>query len=641
MSLKIFGIKIMSMKLFFKMRYVSALLFVLLVAPVVAHAATDPDLGTAASYSILAGTSVTNGNPTNISGDVGISPGAALPPNVTGWPPTTLGGVLHDSDGAALAAKNAKNAAFGALAVPACGSDGGIDYGAVMHELAGETLPPGVYCANSFHLTNGILTLNGGASDVWIFKSATDLIVVGSSSVIFTGGGLPCHVWWRVASSASLDVGSSFVGSILAVASITLNTSAVLNGRALAGTGLVSLLSNTISGPTCAAAPPPNSVNAIAPIINIKKVPNPLALPAGPGPVTYTYTVTNPGLVTMTNIKVADDKCSAVKYISGDTNLNGWLENTETWTYTCATTLTQTTINYATAQGEANGMVSIDTMPVEVIVGVAVVPPLIHIVKVPSPLSLPANGGSVKYSYTVTNPGTVALTDVTVTDNKCSSVAFVAGDTNGDSKLQSTETWTYTCTTNVPQTTTNTAIATGHANGLTAIDTALVTVVVAGSPIPPLIHIIKKPLPVVLPAAGGAVTYTYTVTNPGTVALTDVTVTDDKCSSLTLVSGDANSNSLMESNETWTYTCQQDLKATTMNTATATGHANGLTVTDVAVANVVLSPALIPAPPTPAPKLPNTGYGPNGSLFAGIVALAGLLVAATLLFALTQRKNLS
>ncbi|MHB8830682.1 MAG: ice-binding family protein, partial [Patescibacteria group bacterium] len=245
------------MKLFFKMRYVPALLFVILAAPVVAHAATSPGLGTAASYSILAGSSVTNSGSTSISGDVGISPGAGLPPNVTGWGSVTLGGTLHDADGAALTAKNDKDTAFGALAVPACGSDGGIDYGAVTHELAGETLVPGVYCANSFHLTNGTLTLNGSASDVWIFKSASDLIITGTSNVVFTGSGLPCNVWWRVVSSASLDAGSSFVGNILSGASITFGTGATLNGRALAGTALVSLLGNTISGPTCTAAPPP------------------------------------------------------------------------------------------------------------------------------------------------------------------------------------------------------------------------------------------------------------------------------------------------------------------------------------------------------------------------------------------------
>ncbi len=285
-----------------------------------------------------------------------------------------------------------------------------------------------------------------------------------------------------------------------------------------------------------------------------------------------------------------------------------------------------------------NDMAAVDTAIAEVVVGVPIVPPLIHVLKTPNPLTLPFNGGSVTYSYAVSNPGTVALTNVTLTDDKCAGVAFVSGDTNGDSKLQSTETWRYTCTANIPLTTTNTAVATGHANGLTAVDTALATVVVAGSPIPPpLIHIIKKPAPVILPTAGGVVVYTYTVTNPGTIALNNVSVTDDKCGPVVAISGDTNSNGLMETNEIWTYSCQQNLTVTTTNTATARGTGNGLTVTDIAVASVVLSPALIPPPP----KLPNTGYGSIDSTTMWIVALAGVVVGGVLLFGLKHREHLS
>ncbi|MFA6447280.1 MAG: ice-binding family protein [Patescibacteria group bacterium] len=623
-------------KLFFKLRYVPALLFALILVPA-AHAATNPDLGTAATYSILAGSSVTNSGNTTISGDVGISPGAALPPNVTGWPSVTLGGTLYDTGGTALTAMNNKDTAFGTLAVPACGADGGVDYGGVTHELAGDILVPGVYCANSFHLTNGTLTLNGSATDVWIFRSASDLVITGATSqVIFTGGGLPCNVWWRVVSSASLAVDSAFVGSILAATSITFGTGATLNGRALAGTGLVSLLGNTISGPSCTAAVIPPGASNTPPLINVKKVPTPLSLPNGPGSVTYNYTVRNLGILTMTEVTLVDDKCPNMKFISGDLNKNSQFETTEVWYYSCTTTLNETTVNFATARGNANGMATVDTAIAEVFVGVPVIPPLIHIVKTPSPLVLPSGGGAVAYGYTVTNPGTVALTNVTVTDNKCSSLKYVSGDTNGDSKLQSTETWKYTCSANISLTTTNTAIATGHANGLTAIDTALATVVVEGSPVPPLIHIIKKADPIVLPAKGGLVAYTYAVMNPGTVALNNVTVTDDKCGTVALVSGDTNVNALMEPNETWTYACQQNLKATTTNTATATGHANGLTVTDVSMANVVLSPALLPA----APKLPNTGFEPGNSMLGWMVAAAGIFVAASILLVLTKRKSL-
>jgi hypothetical protein len=204
----------------------------------------------------------------------------------------------------------------------------------------------------------------------------------------------------------------------------------------------------------------------------------------------------------------------------------------------------------------------------------------------------------------ITNPGTVALSSVSVTDNECSTVTLLSGDTNRDSKLNPNETWKYSCKTNIRETKTNTAIATGKANGLTAIDTALITVLVEGSPAPPLIHIIKKPESLILPASGGFVTYIYTVTNPGTIPLNNASVSDDKCSPVTFTNGDTNGNSVLESNETWTYSCGQNIKASTTNTATATGHANGLTVTDVSIASVHVAPVGFPETGL---ALPSTG----------------------------------
>jgi hypothetical protein len=64
-------------------------------------------------------------------------------------------------------------------------------------------------------------------------------------------------VWWRVVSSATLDTTTSFIGNILALTSITLNTGATLDGRALAQTGAVTLDTNTITGAACLTAPPP------------------------------------------------------------------------------------------------------------------------------------------------------------------------------------------------------------------------------------------------------------------------------------------------------------------------------------------------------------------------------------------------
>ncbi|MFA6554311.1 MAG: hypothetical protein WCS89_02270 [Candidatus Paceibacterota bacterium] len=129
---------------------------------------------------------------------------------------------------------------------------------------------------------------------------------------------------------------------------------------------------------------------------------------------------------------------------------------------------------------------------------------------------------------------------------------------------------------------------------------------------PPVISLKKTPSVLTLPAIGGKVIYTYLVTNPGTTTLSNVTVVDDKCNPSVYVSGDANINQMLETSETWTYTCEVDLKQTTTNIATAEGHANNLTATATSSAIVTLS----------FPKLPNTGFAPEGgSLWDMIVNL--------------------
>ncbi len=232
-------------------------------------------------------------------------------------------------------------------------------------------------------------------------------------------------------------------------------------------------------------APPPSGgsvfIPSVPPLIDVVKVPSPLALPVGPGSVTYTYTLRNIGTVPVTYITMVDDSCSPTTLVSGDINANAKLELNETWTYRCSTTLSKTHTNTVVATGWANGISATDIAIATVVVGVPVVPPLIHITKIPSPIALSAGGGMVTYTKRVTNPGTVALSNVRVTDDKCSPIKYISGDMNNDSKLDITEAWIYTCQSRLIKTTTNTAVVTGEANDLTARDFAIATVVVASA----------------------------------------------------------------------------------------------------------------------------------------------------------------
>ena len=259
-------------------------------------------------------------------------------------------------------------------------------------------------------------------------------------------------------------------------------------------------------------------------------------------------------------------------------------------------------------------------------------PPLINVIKTPEPLALTSGQGLVTYTYKVTNPGNIQLSDVSVTDDKVSPVRYVSGDVNADNMLQTSETWIYSSKMNLTTTTTNTATAKGSANGMTATDIAFATVVVTDTPIPvypPLINVIKTPEPLALTSGQGSVTYTYKVFNPGVVALSNVSVTDDKVSPVTYVSGDVNNDNLLQAGEIWIYTATVNLNATTTNTATAKGSANGLTAVDIAYATVVVTPIISP-PETPTPKLPQTGSETNVPWLIPVGVFAMMLVLITL-----------
>jgi hypothetical protein len=211
----------------------------------------------------------------------------------------------------------------------------------------------------------------------------------------------------------------------------------------------------------------------------------------------------------------------------------------------------------------------------------------------------------------------------------CSPITLISGDTNNDKKLDLNEKWVHTCTTNLTETHTNTVVATGWANGISAVDIASATVVVGGT-VPPLIHVTKKPNPLTLPVGGGMVTYTNKVSNPGTVPLSNVQLIDDKCSPVKYISGDTNNDSKLDSSEVWTYTCRQNLTETTTNTVQAKGEANGMIARDIAVANVIVATAI--------PKLPNTGFLPEGNMRLWLALAAALILGISLLTYAVRKK---
>lgn len=203
-------------------------------------------LGKATSFAVLAGTTVTNSGPSVISGNLGVSPGTA----VTGFPPGQVkNGTQHQGDALAQQAQAALTTGYNDAA-------GRTPFTTVSGDLGGRALGPGVYkSASSLGLT-GTLTLNAHSdpSAVFVFQAGSSLITASHSAVRLMGGAQACHVFWQVGSSATLGTQSRFVGSILALTSVTARTQATVAGRLLARNGQVSLDANTVTVPGCSTA---------------------------------------------------------------------------------------------------------------------------------------------------------------------------------------------------------------------------------------------------------------------------------------------------------------------------------------------------------------------------------------------------
>ena len=221
------------------------------------------DLGTAGAYAVLAGSGMTNTGVSTIDGDVGSSPTHSQ----SGFGPCPaadcvhLTGTNHDvadpNDAQTQQAKTDLVTAYD----DAFGRTGGTAVTAPLG--AGQTLVSGVYTSASDLFVGGDLTLDAGGDPnaVFIFQARTGTLRTAAGTtggipntrVLLSNGAQACNVFWQVGSSATIETFTQFVGDILALQSITVNTSATLDtGRALTRNGAVTLQANTIRRSTCA-----------------------------------------------------------------------------------------------------------------------------------------------------------------------------------------------------------------------------------------------------------------------------------------------------------------------------------------------------------------------------------------------------
>lgn len=215
------------------------------VAPQTVYAAQSRvGMGTADSFAILAGSGITNTGSTTITGDVG----TYATTTETGFGSVTINGTNHAGDAVTQGAKTDLITAYN----DAAGRGPIIP---IVSDLGGQTLTPGVYNSGSSIGLTGTVTLDaqGDPDAVFIFQAGSTLITAPGSSVSLINGAQACDVFWQIGSSATIDTTTSFIGNLFASASITLNTSATVNGRMLARDGAVTMDTNTITVSTCAA----------------------------------------------------------------------------------------------------------------------------------------------------------------------------------------------------------------------------------------------------------------------------------------------------------------------------------------------------------------------------------------------------
>ena len=198
------------------------------------------DLVIAGNFAILAASGITNTGATTITGNMGVCPGT----EVVGFPPGIITGTLHNNDTDATLGKIDLTMAYNDAAGRTC-----THIVTLAGNIGGLTLTPGIYkSTSSLAVSSGDVTFDakGNPNAVFIIQIASTLTTTSGRQVILSGGAKASNIFWQVGSSATIGTTSAFKGTIMAMQSITFNTGATLEGRAMARLGSIVMAGNTI-----------------------------------------------------------------------------------------------------------------------------------------------------------------------------------------------------------------------------------------------------------------------------------------------------------------------------------------------------------------------------------------------------------
>lgn len=483
------------------------------------------------NFAILAGSTITNTGSSVITGDLGLSPGTS----VTGFPPGTVSGTQHVTDAVALQAQTDLTGAYTATANQPCTQD------LTGQNLGGLTLTPGVYCFSSSAQLTGTLTLNaqGNANAVFIFQIGSTLTTASGSSVVFTNSvGSSCNVFWQVGSFATLGSTTSFKGNIFALTSISTANASTVDGRLLARNAAVTLINTAVNAPVCVAPASPGTLHIVKHVV-----------------------INNGGTATAPDftIAVSGTNVSSASFAGSEAGVDVTLD-----AGSYAVTEPVVPAGYLqTGSGDCSGTIAAGETKTCTITNDDIAPQLIvnKIVindnggtKVISDFPLFIDGASVTSGVASTT--TIGLHTVSETfDSGYTSVVGGNCAANGTITLALGDVKTCTITN----------------DDIAPVDPPPSVGGGGGSyyaPVPPLIDVVKVPSPLALPNGPGSVVYTYTLRNIGTVPVNNITMVGDTCSPIILVSGDVNTNAILEVNETCVYRCPTTLLKTHTNIVT-------------------------------------------------------------------------
>lgn len=217
----------------------------------VASAATSPGLGAANSFVILSSTYTNTASGTTLNGDLGYT----IPPETN----PTVNGATHSANTTYNQAGIDQGAALTNLNNQACSytfDDGDIDLAsAIVNGGPVGTYTPGVYCITGAASIGGggTVTLNGAGT--YIFRMDGALTTSADSSVVLANGASTCDVWWTPTAATTLGANSTFLGTDISPAGITIGSNVDWTGRALAFGGTVSTDSDRISAGACSTTP--------------------------------------------------------------------------------------------------------------------------------------------------------------------------------------------------------------------------------------------------------------------------------------------------------------------------------------------------------------------------------------------------